>query len=182
VTGKGLPASLLMANLQATLRGQTLVSQRPSECLLRSNKLLFESTSPEKFATLFYGMIDIEHHSIHYSNAGHDWPFLIGRANDIRRLQTGGVMLGIMEQSEFEDETVPIAAGDILLIQSDGISEALNSQQEQFGETRLQALILEHRDKSAEEIIDTIVREVRKHAGAHPQSDDITVMVIKRTE
>lgn len=182
VSGKGLPASLLMANLQATLRGQTLVSQHTSECLLRSNKLLLDSTSPEKFATLFYGVIDIRNHTITYSNAGHDWPFLISKDNSIQRLKTGGLMLGLIEQASYQDEAIPIQVGDVLVIQSDGVSEAMNGSQEQFGEERLQSLILEHKHKSAEEIIDTIVKEVRKHAGAHPQSDDITMMVIKRIE
>ncbi len=180
VSGKGLPASLLMANLQATLRGQTLVSHHPSECLLRSNKLLYESTSPEKFATLFYGVIDIQHHSIHYSNAGHDWPFLIGSDGTIQRLKTGGLMIGLIPQAAYEDVEVPIQKGDILVIQSDGVSEAMNAAHEQFGEERLQSLLLEHLHRSAEEIIDIVVTEVRKHAGAHPQSDDITMMVIKR--
>ena len=182
VSGKGLPASLLMANLQATLRGQTLVSQQPSQCLLRSNKLLFDSTSPEKFATLFYGLIDIQHHSIHYSNAGHDWPFLIREGNAIERLKTGGLMIGLIAQATYEDEEVPIQAGDLLVIQSDGVSEAMNSNHEQFGEERLQGLLLEHKDKTAEEIIDIVIKEVRKHAGAHPQSDDITIMVVKRVQ
>jgi sigma-B regulation protein RsbU (phosphoserine phosphatase) len=182
VSGKGLPASLLMANLQATLRGQTLVSGQPSECLLRSNKLLYESTSPEKFATLFYGVIDIQHHSIHYSNAGHDWPFLIGTDNVIRRLKTGGLMIGLLPQAKYEDEEVPVQVGDILVVQSDGVSEAMNANHEQFGEERLQSLLLEHKERTAEEIIDIIVKEVRKHAGAHPQSDDITIMVIKRVQ
>lgn len=180
VSGKGLPASLLMANLQATLRGQTLVSHQPSECLLRSNKLLYESTAPEKFATLFYGVIDIKHHSIHYSNAGHDWPFLIGRGNEVQRLKVGGLMIGLLPQAVYQDEEVPIQPGDLLVVQSDGVSEAMNANHEQFGEERLQSLLLENRAKTAEEIIDIIVTEVRKHAGAHPQSDDITIMVIKR--
>lgn len=180
VSGKGLPASLLMANLQATLRGQTLVSHQPSECLLRSNKLLYESTSPEKFATLFYGIIDIKHHSIHYSNAGHDWPFLIRAGNGTQRLKVGGLMIGLLPQAVYQDEEVPIQPGDLLVVQSDGVSEAMNANHEQFGEERLQQLLLEHRERTAEEIIDIIVKEVRKHAGAHPQSDDITIMVIKR--
>lgn len=180
VSGKGLPASLLMANLQATLRGQTLVSQQPSECILRSNKLLFESTSPEKFATLFYGIIDIKHHSINYSNAGHDWPFLISKDNSIRRLKTGGLMIGLIEQAAYQDEEVPIQLGDLLVIQSDGVSEAMNTNNEQFGEERLQKLLLDNKDRTAEEIIDITIKEVRKHAGAHPQSDDITMMVLKR--
>ncbi len=180
VSGKGLPASLLMANLQATLRGQTLVSQQPSECILRSNKLLFESTSPEKFATLFYGVIDIKHHSVNYSNAGHDWPFLISKEGSIQRLKTGGLMIGLIEQAAYQDEEVPIQLGDVLVIQSDGVSEAMNSGNEQFGEERLQKLLLDNKDRTAEEIIDITIKEVRKHAGAHPQSDDITMMVVKR--
>lgn len=180
VSGKGLPASLLMANLQATLRGQTLVSQQPSECILRSNKLLFESTSPEKFATLFYGVIDIRHHSIHYSNAGHDWPFLIAKDNSIQRLKTGGLMIGLIEQAAYQDVEVPIQIGDTLVIQSDGVSEAMNNNNEQFGEERLQKLLLENKNRTAEEIIDITISEVRKHAGTHPQSDDITMMVVKR--
>jgi sigma-B regulation protein RsbU (phosphoserine phosphatase) len=182
VSGKGLPASLLMANLQATLRGQTLVSHQPSETLLRSNKLLYESTSPEKFATLFYGIIDVTHHSIHYSNAGHDWPFVIGSDNSIRRLKTGGLMIGLLPQASYEDEELPVQAGDILVIQSDGVSEAMNANHEQFGEERLQALLIENKQKTAEEIIDIVVKEVRRHAGAHPQSDDITIMVVKRIQ
>lgn len=182
VSGKGLPASLLMANLQATLRGQTLVSQIPSECLLRSNRLLYESTSPEKFATLFYGILEIQQHTLHYSNAGHDWPFLVGIDHSIQRLQTGGVVLGLMPQAMYEDIEISIQVGDVLVIQSDGVSEAMNIHQEPFGEQRLQDLILEHRDSAPQEIIDTIVREVHKHAGEYIQSDDITIMVVKRIE
>lgn len=180
VSGKGLPASLLMANLQATLRWQTLVSQQPLECMVRSYKLLFESTNPEKFAILFYGIIDSTHRTIHYTNTGHDWPFLISKDASIRRLRTGGLLLGMFEQATYEDENIPLLPGDLLVIQSDGISEAFDIHQEQIGEKRLQDLLLEHKDRSAEEIIDAVVREVRKHAEANPQSDDITIMVIKR--
>ena len=181
VSGKGLPASLLMANLQATLRGQTLVSQRPSECLDRSNKLLFESTSPEKFATLFYGVLDVARHTLRFSNAGHEWPFLIGHDNTIRRLKVGGLMLGLIEHTSFEDEEISMGPGDLLVIQSDGVSEAMNASQEQFSEEKLQQLLLASKDLPASGIIDAIVKEVRKHAGANPQSDDITIMVIKRS-
>jgi phosphoserine phosphatase RsbU/P len=180
VTGKGLPASLLMANLQATLRGQTLVSQRPAECLQRSNKLLFQSTSPEKFATLFYGVIDPVHHTLSFSNAGQDWPYHIAADASIQRLKAGGVMLGMFEDFIFEDDTVSLKTGDLLVIHSDGVTEAMDLQGEHFGEPRLQELILRHRQLSAEAMIDVIIADVRKHAGANPQSDDITIMVIKR--
>jgi sigma-B regulation protein RsbU (phosphoserine phosphatase) len=181
VSGKGLPASLLMANLQATLRGQTLVSQRPAECLNRSNKLLFRSTSPEKFATLFYGVLNPVLHTMTYANAGHDWPFLIAADGTFTRLQKGGLMLGLFEEFKFEDDHISFNPGELLVIQSDGITEAMNSRQEEFGEAKLQELLLANRDLPVSEIVDLVVREVRKHAGANIQSDDITIMAIKRT-
>ena len=89
-------------------------------------------------------------------------------------------MIGLIEQAQYEDERIAMRVGDLLVVQSDGVSEAMNSDQEQFGEERLQALLFEQKNRTAEEIADAVVKEVRKHAGAHPQSDDITIMVIKR--
>ena len=89
-------------------------------------------------------------------------------------------MIGLIEQAEYEDERISMNIGDILVIRSDGVSEAMNGNQEQFGEERLQALLLEQKHRTAEEIADAVVKEVRKHAGAHPQSDNITIMAIKR--
>lgn len=181
VSGKGLPASLLMANLQATLRGQTLVSQRPAECLNRSNKLLFRSTSPEKFATLFYGVLDPLHHTMAYSNAGQDWPFHIAADASFTRLHTGGIMLGLIDEHQYADAQISFEPGDILIIQTDGITEAMNARREEFGEAALQDLLLANRELPPAEIIELVIREVCKHAGASIQSDDITIMAVKRT-
>lgn len=181
VTGKGLPASLLMANLQATLRGQSFLSASPRDCLVRSNKLLYHSTSPEKFATLFYAYLDTNNHHLSYSNAGHDFPFLYSDSDTPRRLKSGGLMLGAFEDFAFEEDTVQLNTGDLLVISSDGISEAMNSNLDQFGEERLQAVIRENRHASPGEIIDKIVAAVRAHAGDHPQSDDMTLIVLRRT-
>jgi len=180
VTGKGLPASLLMANLQATLRGQSFLTSSPKECLARSNKLLYHSTSAEKFATLFYANLDTTNHSLSYSNAGHDFPFLFSGGDALHRLKSGGIMLGAFEDFSFEEETVSLKPGDLLVISSDGISEAMNSDLEQFGEERLQAIIKNHRSASPKEIIDNIITAVKLHAGSHPQSDDMTLIVVKR--
>lgn len=181
VTGKGLPASLLMANLQATLRGQSFLSSSPKDCLARSNKLLYHSTSAEKFATLFYANLDTKNHFLSYSNAGHDFPFLLSGTDTLHRLKSGGIMLGAFEDFSFEEETVPLKPGDLLVISSDGISEAMNSDLEQFGEERLQVIIANHRSASPNEIIDKIITAVKAHAGSHPQSDDMTLIVLKRT-
>jgi sigma-B regulation protein RsbU (phosphoserine phosphatase) len=181
VTGKGLPASLLMANLQATLRGQSFLSQSPKDCLVRSNKLLFHSTSPEKFATLFYAYLDTKQHLLSYSNAGHDFPFHFSGSDIPNRLKAGGIMLGAFEDFSFEEDAIPMKPGDLLVISSDGISEAMNSNLEQFGEERLQRIIKENRNASPNDLIDKIVAAVRTHAGDQPQSDDMTLIVLKRT-
>ncbi|HLF20024.1 MAG TPA: GAF domain-containing SpoIIE family protein phosphatase [Bacteroidota bacterium] len=180
VTGKGLPASLLMANLQATLRGQTLVAREPRECLTRSNKLLYESTSPEKFATLFYGILDNQTHSLAFSNAGHDHPFLISTDGTFKRLSAGGMMLGAFDTFDFDDENTPVQPGDTLVIYSDGIPEAMDASGVQYGEERLMKFLIGHRDNSPGELLDALVRDVEDYAGAHPQSDDMTIVVIKR--
>ncbi len=180
VSGKGLPASLLMANLQATLRGQTLVNSSVKDCISRSNKLLYLSTSDEKFATLFYGILDTQQHQLRYCNAGHDNPYLFSRHEEPIRLKTGGIVLSIMDQFPYEEDTVTFNPGDMLVVSSDGITEAMNSNQEQFGDEKLGALLREYRSLPAKELIDKIISSVKAHAGKWPQSDDMTLLVIKK--
>lgn len=180
VSGKGLPASLLMANLQATLRGQALLKNTPAECMFNSNFLLYNSTSPEKFATLFHGILDISTNELKFSNAGHDNPFIFSQNQEIYRLQTGGIILGFMDTFKYEEEIYLMKKGDVLLIYSDGLTEAMNSSEEEFGEDRLQQLVQNSLTLKAEEIINRTISEIRKFAGDTPQMDDMTIMVIKR--
>jgi sigma-B regulation protein RsbU (phosphoserine phosphatase) len=180
VTGKGLPASLLMANLQATLRGQTLTTGSPKTCLERSNQLLYQSTSPEKFATLFYAILDLQNHQIHYSNAGHDNPYLNSGNVASKRLKIGGIPLGMLPDFTYEQESVQLEDDSILVAYSDGVTEAMNVKEEMFGEERIAAVIDQHKDAPASEIIDHLVSAVKTFAAGHPQSDDITVVVMRR--
>lgn len=180
VSGKGLPASLLMANLQATLRSQTLLETAPSESIRRSNQLLYRSTDPEKFATLFYGILDFESHQLTFSNAGHENPFLYGTNSSPVRLETGGTVLGVVENFPFEEEAVSVNPGDTLVVFSDGITEAFDTTDDQFGEERLAKIIAKHKDESALAITNCIIDEVKRHAGSAPQADDLTLVVVKR--
>jgi serine phosphatase RsbU (regulator of sigma subunit) len=180
VSGKGLPASLLMANTQATLRGQTFINPSARECMERSNKLLFDSTSPDKFVTMFYSVLDVSSHQLSYSNAGHDIPYLLSPAGPLKRLNVGGVPLSMLEQFPFQEETIAMQPGDLLVICSDGIPEAMDVNQVQFTDERLSLLLDKLRTASAVDVIDGIVAAVRKHAGTAPQADDMTVVVVKR--
>lgn len=180
VTGKGLPASLLMANLQATLRSHTLNVESPKVCLERSNRLLFQSTSPEKFATVFYAILDSQKHTLFFSNAGQDHPFHISTSKNIQRLKTGGIPLGMLGEFTYEEESISLEPGDTLVIYSDGVTEAMNKNGDQFGEERLASVLASCVNETVESIIGRIVDSVKQHAGSTPQSDDVTIVVVKR--
>jgi serine phosphatase RsbU (regulator of sigma subunit)/CRP-like cAMP-binding protein len=180
VSGKGLPASLLMANLQATLRGQSFGKCSPKDCLSRSNSLLYRSTSPDKFVTIFYCHLDTKKHQLTYSNAGHDNPFLLTHTKKIRRLKKGGIVLGVLDKYPYEEESIKLQRGEILVIYTDGIAEAMNSKGDMFGEDRISALLKGNQNTASEKIIDVIFEAVKKFAGSAPQSDDITMVVVKR--
>jgi predicted ATPase/serine phosphatase RsbU (regulator of sigma subunit)/tRNA A-37 threonylcarbamoyl transferase component Bud32 len=181
VSGKGLPASLLMANLQATLRGQTLLDAPPGECLHRSNRLLYQSTSPEKFATLFYGVLDTSAHSLTYANAGHDNPYVMNQGVQKSRLKAGGIPLGMMEEISFEYDFVSLVPGDTIIMYSDGIPEAMNEQEDFFGDERLATLVARHYTITTTGLMEKIIAEVKAFTGTMPQSDDMTIVVVRRT-
>ena len=180
VTGKGLPASLLMANLQATIRGQTHSEISAKECIRRANRLLYQSTDIEKFVTLFYGTLDFSKHQLCYCNAGHNDPMLFSKTTSPRVLRTGGLILGIMDEAAYEQEVLSLRSNDVLVVYSDGITEAMDSMEQEYGEKRLQRVVQENHQNSAAELIEKIVASVREFAGATEQSDDMTIMVVKR--
>lgn len=182
VSGKGMPAALLMANLQATLRGQVMVDPSPAECLKRSNALLFKSTDADKFATLFYGVLDAGTHRLAYANAGHNYPLLLKPGIEPSRLDLGGLVLGCLEEFTYTEGVVELAAGDTLLIYSDGITESLNADEDEFGEERLASFLMAGGAETAAKLINRIVAAVRAHAGELSQRDDMTLLIIKRTE
>ena len=181
VSGKGLAASLLMANVQATLRDQAFTAAPASECVRRSNMLLFQNTGNEKFVTLFYALLDPASGSLTCCNAGHEQPFLIRSGGEISRLTAGGTVLGIMEDYPYEQETVTLGPGDLVLIFSDGVSEAMNSSGDQLGEDPIRSVLKKHHGGDPEELKEALIAAVRTHAGGAPQADDITIVVVKRT-
>ena len=180
VSGKGLPASLLMANLQATLRGQTLVDAEVHERIERSNKLMYRSTDVEKFATLFYGVLGVRTHEITFVNAGHEPPLVFTSDGKVARLETGGLALGVIDDFPYQQETVSMAPGDVMVIYSDGVPDATNPSDEPFGMERLSSLIPPYKHEPAVILIEKITEAVKKHTGGAAQLDDVTVVAVKR--
>jgi len=180
VSGKGLAASLLMANVQATLRDQTLSGESAAECVRRSNVLLHENTSVEKFVTLFYAILDPRTATLTYCNAGHERPYHISPGGVMRRLNAGGIVLGITDDFAYEQATVALERGDLVVIFSDGVSEAMNAKGEQLGEEVVEKVAREHMRESAEAVKTALIGAVRAHAAGAAQADDITVVVLRR--
>ncbi len=183
ISGKGLPASLLMTNLQAILRGQTYHLTAPGDILKYANMQLYRSTSADKFATLFLAILDTAQHTLTYSSAGHEYPFLLRPDGSHRRLQKGGVPLGMMPGMVFEEETVALTGGDCLLVFSDGVTDVSTVDGEMFGEERLISLLRDAAtaQASSEELIASVVEACLRHSGAAALFDDITALALKRT-
>lgn len=180
ITGKGMPAAMLMSNLQATLRSQVMIHEKCSSCLEGTNKLLFNSTESTKFATLFYGVLDPDNGMLEYANGGHDAPLLFRNGSDPHSLDATGLLVGVMEDSNYGMDSISLDKDDLLLLYTDGITEAMNPDGKEFGLERLIQLVTDSRGKTAGTIMDTILAEVRNHTDEAVQSDDITLMVIKK--
>src|SRR3990170_3401553 len=136
VSGKGTPAALLMANLQAALRGQAVINRSVKDTVANANFMLSRFMDTGKFITLFYGILDIKDKTFTYTNAGHDFPILLHPGGDLRTLEKGGLILGISDRSKYEEETVQLKRGDLLLLYTDGITEATNEKEEMYEKER----------------------------------------------
>lgn len=180
VSGKGTPASLLMANLQATIRALIPLDVTLSELTGRVNDLLCENTTSGRFITFFWGVLDAEHHTLRYVSAGHNPPFLLHRDGSMERLEQGGLILGVMKTlKQYDEGEVRIDEGDLLLLFTDGVSEAMNVQGEELGEELLERTLRSASAQPAESIMDAIVKRVKEHNVHTIQSDDITMIVLK---
>jgi sigma-B regulation protein RsbU (phosphoserine phosphatase) len=182
VSGKGLPASLLMSNLQAILRGQVLHLKKPSEILRNANRQLFHSTNSEKFATMFLGILESDRHRLVFSCAGHEYPFILKSDGTHYRLLSGGVPIGVLDNQEYAEESIELEEGDCLFVFSDGITDSINIEDERFGEGRLEKILLELKAKGAgpEEMIKEVFNRSIDHSGQSNRFDDMTAVVITR--
>ena len=180
VSGKGSPAALLMANLQATIRALVPLNLSLGELTGRVNDLMCENTGGNKFVTFFWGAIEPVHRTLTYVNAGHNYPYLVHADGSFDRLDLGGMILGVMKTTTpYEEGFAQCRAGDTLVLFTDGVSEAMSTRQEEYGEERLERAIRGAIPGTAQEILDAIHRDVLLHTQGAPQSDDITMMVLK---
>jgi sigma-B regulation protein RsbU (phosphoserine phosphatase) len=180
VSGKGIPASLLMANLQATIRGQLLVTPSASECVHRANKLLCRSSPDHRFVTFFLGILDPIAHRFDFCNGGHNPPFIATDEDLMVWLHAGGPPIGMFPDQSYEDDRAHLKNGDLLLIYSDGITEALNSDGEEFGESGLVKLAERHRQDPPKTVLREVMDTIHQFTGMGMQGDDMTLVALKR--
>ncbi len=180
ISGKGISAAILMANLQAVLRTLIETSQSPVEVCSRLNHHFHQVTDPSRFATFFYADWNVQDRRLTYVNAGHHSPVLIGSCGG-QRLEYGGLPLGMFQDSEFQAGEVALQPGDLLVLYSDGVTEAESRDGEEFGEPRLAALIEESRGRPVNEIQERVLDAVREWSGDEP-ADDMTLLIVKAAE
>jgi sigma-B regulation protein RsbU (phosphoserine phosphatase) len=178
VSGKGIPASILTATLQAAVRSNADAQTDPAQMLLRLNALLFRNTSPEEFATLFYAVIDLETGVLRYANAGHDFPLIAGE-NDVDELSESGIVLGCLHDFDYEVNERLIPRGGLLAVYTDGVTDCESSEGEAYGTGRLKEILVRSAGQSAREICGAVVRDVQGF-GDSRAVDDLTLVVLKR--
>ena len=188
ISGKGISAALLMSNLQSTIRSHAGLPGGPAEADGRSvswivqtiNRQLYDNTLPEKYATLFYGRYRVDESVLLYCNAGHNPPLLF-RDGSISRLDEGGTVVGLFDSSVFREARLMLEKGNVLILYTDGLTEAQNPEGQEFGERRLVELVSANLSLTAARLQYLITEEIQKWISDGQQSDDITLVVARVT-
>jgi sigma-B regulation protein RsbU (phosphoserine phosphatase) len=177
VAGKGMPAALLMSNLQAAVRGLSSSSLPPDLLCARLNSLVFKNTANDRFITFFYAQLDGTTGRLRYVNAGHNAPYVVSRDGSHRRLTEGGGVLGVFAEQVFTSGTAQLAPEDRVLLYTDGVTEACNPEDQEFGEGRLLRILEDGRTLGAGELQQKILDAAGEFCGGH-WADDATLLVL----
>jgi sigma-B regulation protein RsbU (phosphoserine phosphatase) len=179
VSGKGIPASILTATLQAAVRSNVDAQTDPGLMLTRLNGLLYQNTSASEFATLFYCVVDLEDATVRYANAGHDFPFVIN-GEGAEPLGESGIVLGCLSEYDYETNECRIPENGTLVLYTDGVTESESESGDYFGENRLRETLRRYSHRDADAICGGVINDVRAFVSSESQ-DDITLVVLKRT-
>lgn len=181
VAGKGLPAAMLMSNLQAGVRGLASTSLPPDGLCTRLNSLICHNTGGDRFITFFYAQLDGPGRRLTYTNAGHNAPVLLHRDGSYERLEAGGGVLGVLPDQKFTVGTALLAPGDRVVFFTDGVTEACDGNGDEFGEARLLRLLQEHRAALPAQLQERILASVSEFTRGH-WPDDATLLVLAVAE
>lgn len=180
VSGKGIPAAIFMAVSRTLLRATGLKGLSPGDCLQYVNNLLCNESVSCMFVTVFYGIINIKTGEIEYTNAGHNPPYVINSNGQVMKLDsTGDTILGVFEDKQFNLKKLQLEPNGGILLYTDGVTEAMNRNNEEYGEARLEKLLAGTNNLNVNEMVQTVVNDVTMFAQGFPQSDDITLLYLK---
>jgi len=182
VSGKSVPAALLMANLQAALRVMIKQKIPIAEVAGNLNDLIHSNTDPDKYITFFVGILNRRENRFQYVNAGHNPPLLCRSNGNVEELDVGGIILGMLPRYTYQAGEIQFNPGDLFYSYTDGVNEAINPAEEEFGEERLRKVVTTHRKKSSQKIADAMFESITRFAGNSPQEDDVTMLILKRNE
>ncbi|MEM7346406.1 MAG: PP2C family protein-serine/threonine phosphatase [Chloroflexota bacterium] len=181
VTGKGVPAALFMAFSRSIIRHESVTGDSPKAVLEQANRLIFADNRSKLFLSAFYTTLNLNTGCLTYASGGHNWPFWFQAATqEITELDAKGFVLGAVEEIDLEQREIPVLPGDYLIFFTDGAIEAINAEDEMFGEARLKSIVNRLDDKTAQQILDKIVDTLTDFIGDTPQADDFTIIVVKR--
>ena len=177
IAGKGLPAALLMSNLQAAVRAFAQDAAAPASICASVNRLLCRNMAPGRFATFCYARIDAVARRLVYSNAGHNPPLLVGRKGTVTPLNCGGMVLGVFTDTGYEQAELPVSSGDRLVFYTDGITEGRDPGGEEYGEERLMAAVLDTRSESVDVMKAAVLNDVTRFTEGKFE-DDATLIIV----
>lgn len=180
VSGKGIPASLMVSTLHSALRLLLDQSGFGADLLERLNRHILESSMPNRFITMLLAELDPRTGLLRYGNAGHNSGLLLRRGDGLEELPSGGVPLGLLPNSRFESRELTLEPGDLLCLFSDGITEAVDALDLEFGEERLVEVLRKQRNEPLQAVLEAIQRAVAEHSGGLPQGDDQTLVLVRR--
>ena len=183
VEGKGVSSALVMSNLQATLRALVTHLHSLEVLALSLNEMICNDTKSKKFLSIFLGLLDTRRNGLHYINAGHVPPVIVnGETGEYQLLQAGGTVVGLFPDSEYQRGSAKLKPGDILVLCTDGITEPCNLEEEEYGSERLAECVSRNRQKTADQIVDAVHRDVDEFSFGGVHTDDKVLMLLKVTE
>lgn len=180
VSGKGIPAALLMASFRASLIAEIRNNYAIRTICSKVNSLMYESVEQGNYVTAFYGVLDSKNNIFTFANCGHNRPILLRQDGSIEYLREGGLAMGVMPDSSYEERPIFLRSGDIIVFYTDGVTEVNNSEGEEFGEKHLVEALLEFKDLKAREIHRQIYKKVKSFAAPDHTYDDLTMIVLKK--
>ena len=180
VSGKGIPAAMFMAVSKTLLKATALKGIPPDSCLEIVNNILVDESVASMFVTVFYGIFDSRNGSLEYCNGGHNPPFIIGKDGTVRQVENrGGVFLGAVKNLEYESNILTLQPGETLFLYTDGVTEAMNPDDDMFEEQRTQESLQRHAGLGIEQLVENLFVDVQAFAAGREQSDDITCLALR---